>query len=185
MDAKERIRVAVAGQGEQAGWNSLAAQYQPMMRAIAHVHHPTDPLDQDRPIARRRSWLPFDWYGRRGIKRRINTECRRPTTAKAVAICTGFDHQQRDPIMTAKPQPHRTRGYRPGYRPTPLADITIRIHAKPNVDAEVWRALHTDVNAAIDSSLKNTDSRACVPQWPPKAESLPGIGEYFLRSIPS
>jgi hypothetical protein len=62
--------------------------------------------------------------------------------------------QQRDPIMTAQLQPHRTRGHRPGYRPTPLADITIRIHAMPNVDAEVWRALHTDVDAAINSSLK-------------------------------
>lgn len=56
--------------------------------------------------------------------------------------------------MTAQPQPHRTRGHRPGYRPTALADITIRIHATPGVDAGVWRALHTDVDAAIDSSLK-------------------------------
>ena len=56
--------------------------------------------------------------------------------------------------MTAQLQPHRTRGHRPGYRPTALADITIRIHATPDVDVEVWRALHTDVDAAIDSSLK-------------------------------
>ena len=39
MDAKELIRATVAGQGEQPGWNSLAAQYQPMMRAIARMHH--------------------------------------------------------------------------------------------------------------------------------------------------
>jgi hypothetical protein len=38
--------------------------------------------------------------------------------------------------------------------PTALADITIRIHAKADVDAEVWRALHADVDAAIDSSLE-------------------------------
>jgi hypothetical protein len=56
--------------------------------------------------------------------------------------------------MTRPPQPHRTRGHRPGYEPTALADITIRIHATPDVDAEVWRALNTDVDAAIDSSLK-------------------------------
>jgi hypothetical protein len=56
--------------------------------------------------------------------------------------------------MTALPQPHRTRGHRPGYRPTALDDITICIHATPDVDAEVWRAIHTDVDAAIDSSLE-------------------------------
>jgi hypothetical protein len=56
--------------------------------------------------------------------------------------------------MTTLPQPHRTRGYRPGYRPTALDDITIHLHATPDVDAEVWRAIHTDVDAAIDSSLK-------------------------------
>jgi hypothetical protein len=56
--------------------------------------------------------------------------------------------------MTTLPQPHRTRGHRPGYRPTALDDITIRIHATPDVDADVWRAIHTDVDAAIDSSLK-------------------------------
>jgi hypothetical protein len=56
--------------------------------------------------------------------------------------------------MTAQLQPHRTRGHRPGYQPTALADITIRIHATPEVNAEVWRALNTDVDAAIDSSLK-------------------------------
>ena len=56
--------------------------------------------------------------------------------------------------MTAQLQPHRTRGHRPGYRPIALADITICIHATPGVDAEVWHALHTDVDAAIDSSLR-------------------------------
>jgi hypothetical protein len=56
--------------------------------------------------------------------------------------------------MTTLPQPHRTRGHRPGYRPTALNDITIRIHATPDVDADVWRAIHTDVDAAINSSLK-------------------------------
>jgi hypothetical protein len=40
MDAKELIRATVAGQGEQPGWNSPAAQYQPMMRAIARMRHP-------------------------------------------------------------------------------------------------------------------------------------------------
>lgn len=56
--------------------------------------------------------------------------------------------------MTAQLQPHRTRGHRPGYQPTTLADITIRIHATPDVDAEVWHDLNTDVDAAIDSTLK-------------------------------
>jgi hypothetical protein len=56
--------------------------------------------------------------------------------------------------MSTLPQPHRTRGHRPGYRPTVLHDITIRIHATPDVDAEVRHALHTEVEAAIDSSLK-------------------------------
>ena len=56
--------------------------------------------------------------------------------------------------MSTPPQPHRTRGHRPGYRPTALDDITIRIQATPDVDAEVWRAIHSDVDAAIDSSLK-------------------------------
>lgn len=62
--------------------------------------------------------------------------------------------RQRGPIMTAQLQPHRTRGHRPGYQPTTLADITIRIHATPDVDAEVWHDLNTDVDAAIDSTLK-------------------------------
>ena len=56
--------------------------------------------------------------------------------------------------MSTLPQPHRTRGHRPGYLPSALDDITIRIHATHDVDAEVWRAIHTDVNAAIDYSLK-------------------------------
>ena len=56
--------------------------------------------------------------------------------------------------MTTLPQPHRTRGHRPGYQPTALTDITIRIQAAPDVDADVWRAVDTDVNAAINSSLK-------------------------------
>jgi hypothetical protein len=56
--------------------------------------------------------------------------------------------------MSTLPQPHRTRGHRPGYRPIALDDITIHIHATPGVDAEVWCALHTDVEAAIDASLK-------------------------------
>ena len=56
--------------------------------------------------------------------------------------------------MTAQLQPHRTRGHRPGYQPTALADITIRIHATPDVNAEVWHDLNTDVDAAIDSTLK-------------------------------
>ena len=56
--------------------------------------------------------------------------------------------------MSTLPQPHRTRGHRPGYLPSALDDITIRIHATHDVDAEVWRAIHTDVDAAIDYSLK-------------------------------
>jgi hypothetical protein len=56
--------------------------------------------------------------------------------------------------MTTLPQPHRTRGHRPGYRPTELDDINICIHATPDVDAEVWRAIHADLDAAIDYSLK-------------------------------
>ncbi len=56
--------------------------------------------------------------------------------------------------MSTPPQPHRTRGHRPSYRPTALDDITICIQATPDVDAEVWRAIHTDVDAAIDSSLR-------------------------------
>ena len=89
MDAKELIRVAVAGKGEQAGWNSLGAQYQPMMREIARMRCPNDRV---RPIARRRSLLPFDWYGRSEIEQRINTEARRrPTTVETVAMRTGFE----------------------------------------------------------------------------------------------
>jgi hypothetical protein len=56
--------------------------------------------------------------------------------------------------MTTSTQPHRTRGHGPGYRPTAVTDITIRIQPTPGIDTEVWRALHTDVNAAIDASLK-------------------------------
>jgi hypothetical protein len=61
---------------------------------------------------------------------------------------------RRDLIMTIAMQPHRTRGHRPGYLPTALTDITIRIHATPSVDPEVWRALHTEIDSAIDASLQ-------------------------------
>lgn len=60
--------------------------------------------------------------------------------------------------MPTLTQPHRTRGDRPGYRPIALTDITIRIHATPGIDVEVWRALHADVDVAIDASLKSTGS---------------------------
>lgn len=56
--------------------------------------------------------------------------------------------------MTTTMQPHRTRGHRPGYQPTALTDITIRIHATPGIGPEVWLALQHDVDAAIDASLK-------------------------------
>jgi hypothetical protein len=56
--------------------------------------------------------------------------------------------------MTTTTQPHRTRGHRPGYRPTALTDITIRIHAAPSVDPEVWRAIHTEIDTAISASLQ-------------------------------
>jgi hypothetical protein len=56
--------------------------------------------------------------------------------------------------MTTLTQPHRTRGHRPGYWPIALTDITIRIQATPGIDVEVWRALHTDVDAAVDASLR-------------------------------
>jgi hypothetical protein len=92
MDTKELIRAAVAGKGEQPGWNSLSAQYQPMGRAIGRMDLLNEDLDRDRLIARRRSWLPFDWYSRRGIRYRINTEPRRPTTAENVAVRTEFGH---------------------------------------------------------------------------------------------
>ena len=55
--------------------------------------------------------------------------------------------------MTTPTQPHRTRGHGPGYR-LPLTDITICIQAAPGIEPEIWRALHTDVNAAIDASLE-------------------------------
>jgi len=57
-------------------------------------------------------------------------------------------------IMTTLTQPHRTRGHRPGYRPTALTDITIRIHATPSIDPDLWRTLHTEIDSAIDASLQ-------------------------------
>ena len=56
--------------------------------------------------------------------------------------------------MTMQIQPHRTRGHRPGYQPIALTDITIRIQAAPDINAEVWQAVNTDVNAAIKASLE-------------------------------
>ena len=53
--------------------------------------------------------------------------------------------------MTTPTQPHRTRGHGPGYR-VPLTDITICIQPTPGIEPEVWRAVYTDVNAAIDAS---------------------------------
>ena len=55
--------------------------------------------------------------------------------------------------MTMSTQPHRTRGHRPGYR-VPLTDITICIQPTPGIEPEVWRALYTNVSAAIDASLE-------------------------------
>jgi hypothetical protein len=55
--------------------------------------------------------------------------------------------------MTTPTQPHRTRGHGPGYR-VPLTDITICIQPTPGIEPEVWRAVYTDVNAAIDASLE-------------------------------
>jgi hypothetical protein len=73
--------------------------------------------------------------------------------------------------MTTLTQPHRTRGHGPGYR-VPLTDITICIQATPGIEPEVWGALYTDVNAAIDASLErhgllavhNSDSRGLLGQ---------------------
>lgn len=55
--------------------------------------------------------------------------------------------------MTMPTYAHRTRGSRPGYRP-PLADIMIRIKAMAGISSEVWLAVSTDVNAAIEASLQ-------------------------------
>jgi hypothetical protein len=55
--------------------------------------------------------------------------------------------------MTTLTQPHRTRGHRPGDR-APLTDITICIQPTPGIEPKVWRALCTDVKAAIDASLE-------------------------------
>ena len=55
--------------------------------------------------------------------------------------------------MSTQTHTHRTRGDRMGYRP-PLADIMIRIKATPGISPEVWLAVSTDVNAAIDASLE-------------------------------
>jgi hypothetical protein len=55
--------------------------------------------------------------------------------------------------MTTPTHAHRTRGYRPGDRP-PLNDIMICIRATPDIAPEVWLAVSTDVNAAIDASLQ-------------------------------
>jgi len=55
--------------------------------------------------------------------------------------------------MTTPTHAHRTRGDRPGYRP-PLPDITIRITSAPGISPEVWLAVNTDVNAAINASLE-------------------------------
>jgi hypothetical protein len=56
-------------------------------------------------------------------------------------------------MMTTPTHAHRTRGNRPDYRPT-LGDIMIRIKSTPGISPEVWRAVSTDVNAAIDASLE-------------------------------
>jgi hypothetical protein len=55
--------------------------------------------------------------------------------------------------MTAPTYTHRTRGNRLGYRP-PLGDIMIHIKATPGISPEVWLAVSTDVNAAIDALLE-------------------------------
>lgn len=73
--------------------------------------------------------------------------------------------------MPTLTQPHRTRGDRPGYRPIALTDITIRIHATPGIDVEVWRALHADVDVAIDASLKKHGLAVCVARWLLNAEA--------------
>jgi hypothetical protein len=77
--------------------------------------------------------------------------------------------------MTTPLQPHRTRGHRPGYRPTALDDITICIHAAADVDAEVWRALHNEVDAAIESSLRKyglASVRTPYQERPPRQEGF-------------
>jgi hypothetical protein len=55
--------------------------------------------------------------------------------------------------MTTPTHAHRTRSNRPGYRPA-LGDIMIRIKSTPGISPEVWLAVSTDVNAAIDASLE-------------------------------
>jgi hypothetical protein len=55
--------------------------------------------------------------------------------------------------MTTPTHAHRTRSNRPGYRPL-LGDIVIRIKSTPGISSEVWLAVSTDVNAAIDASLE-------------------------------
>jgi hypothetical protein len=55
--------------------------------------------------------------------------------------------------MTTPTYAHRTRGNRPGYRP-PLDDIMIRIKPTQDISPEVWLAVSTDVNAAIEASLE-------------------------------
>jgi hypothetical protein len=54
-------------------------------------------------------------------------------------------------MMTTPTHAHRTRGNRP--RPA-LGDIMIRIKSTPGISPEVWLAVSTDVNAAIDASLE-------------------------------
>jgi hypothetical protein len=55
--------------------------------------------------------------------------------------------------MTTTTQPHRTRGHGPNYR-VPLTDITICIQPTADIEPEIWRALYTDLNAAIDAALE-------------------------------
>jgi hypothetical protein len=56
-------------------------------------------------------------------------------------------------MMTTPTHAHRTRSNRPGYRPA-LGDIMIRIKSTPGISPEVWQAVNTDVNAAVDASLE-------------------------------
>jgi hypothetical protein len=78
--------------------------------------------------------------------------------------------------MTTPTHAHRTRGYRPGYRP-PLGDIMIHIKATPDISPEVWLAVSTDVNAAVDASLEKHGlsgdrSSEAVERWRPELRNL-------------
>jgi hypothetical protein len=86
--------------------------------------------------------------------------------------------------MTTLPQPHRTRGHRPGYRPTALDDITICIHATPDVDAAIGASLEKYGLAAVRSAMASPTNTAdaiayqrrwpAAPyqEWPPEQEGL-------------